>query len=267
MEKVGKVVDVFTYNGEKDILEIHLNILAPFVDQFIIVESKTTFSGNKKPLYFSQHQHLFRKFYKKLTYFIIDEEYSDEERELARNSPNTKGASHWENEFLQKESMKKALTHLQDDDIVLVGDVDEIIDPIITHESKTPIKAKLRVYTYYLNNESSEQFYGTLIAEYKDIKGKVLNHIRSDKSLHSKGDYLGWHFTSMGGIKEVQRKLNDSYTTESYNTYKVQENLPHNIKERKDFLGRNFTYTIDESHWPRYLKEHKDEYKHLLWQA
>jgi len=70
----------------------------------------------------------------------------------------------------------------------------------------------------------------------------------------------------MGGIKEVQRKLNDSYTTETYNTMQVQQNLPHNHQNRIDFLGRNFTFKIQEDNWPQYLKDNKKAYEHLLWQ-
>jgi hypothetical protein len=40
------VVDVVSYNGEEDLLEIRLNILGDFVDQFIICEAPTNFCGN-----------------------------------------------------------------------------------------------------------------------------------------------------------------------------------------------------------------------------
>jgi beta-1,4-mannosyl-glycoprotein beta-1,4-N-acetylglucosaminyltransferase len=182
---------------------------------------------------------------------------------MAVKSPNTKGAEHWKREFYIKESIQKALAGLKDDDTVLVGDVDEIIDPTVTFESETPVKAKLRVYNYFLNNRSNEQFWGTLIAQYKDIKNESLNHMRSDKKLYSKGKELGWHFTSMGGLEEVRRKLNDSYTEDSYNTFEVQQLLPERFKTRADYLGRNFTYSIDESEWPEYLKTHKKQFERL----
>ena len=47
-----KVIDVFLYNGEKDIAKLHFEILSPMVDIFIVVEAKTTFTGFKKPLLF-----------------------------------------------------------------------------------------------------------------------------------------------------------------------------------------------------------------------
>ena len=51
----------------------------------------------------------------------------------------------------------------------------------------------------------------------------------------------------MGGLKEVKRKLNDSYTTESYNTYETQAQLPYRHRLGIDYLGRNFQFKRDES--------------------
>lgn len=255
------VVDVFTFNGEIDVLLLRLNMLGSYVDKFIIVEAKTTFSGNKKPLYFSKYERLVSPWWNKIDYFVIDEDYSEEEVALAESSPNTVGASHWAREFLQKESIKKALYKLDDEDLVYIGDVDEIWSP--KHRYISPEKLLLRVYAYYLDNSSSEVFWGTLMAKWGDIKGQCLNHMRSDVSLRG-GTYAGWHFTSLGGLREVSRKLNDSYTTESYNTYEVQELLPERLEKGVDYLGRNFKFKVDESDWPKYLKEHRSNYKHLL---
>lgn len=263
---MSRIISAFTYNGEREILKIHLSILAPYVDKFIICEAKTTFSGHKKPLYFFHHQRYFKQWWPKIQYHVINEDWTQEEEQLAVESPNTKGASHWQHEFLQKEAIHKALevNHVHDDDILMIGDVDEIMDPLAKYESHEPIKAKLRVYTYYLNNESNEQFYGTLIAKYGDIKGNCLNHMRSNTKFNTTGEPLGWHFTSQGGLSEIQRKLNDSYTTETYNTLYVQQNLEHNYTNSLDFLGRNFTFKLNEDKWPQYLKENKKEYKHML---
>ena len=247
-------------------LKLHLNILDPYVDTFLIVEANRTFSGKDKPQYFFKQEHLFKPFWKKIKYYVVNDWDNVALWNQAFQSPNTTGADHWKREFYIKEHLQYALksNNVSDDDTVFIGDVDEIIDPTVHFTSEKPVKAKLRVYTYYLNNRSSEAFYGTLIGEYKDIKHQCLNHLRSDTSLYSQGPYLGWHFTSQGGLKELERKLSDSYTEETYFTPTVQQNLAHNHKHSLDFLGRNFTFTIDESEWPEYLKNHRKDYKHLL---
>lgn len=259
------VIDVFTYNGETAVLKLHLATLYDYVDKFIIVEANKTFTGNPKPLYFFRDERYFKPWLKKIEYYIVNEWDDPTIWEKSIDSPNTQGASHWKREFYVKESIQKALiaNKVQDEDLLFIGDVDEIIDPHAKYESETPIKAKLRVYAYYLNNLSNEEFYGTLIGEYKDIKGKCLNHLRSDTKLYSKGDYLGWHFTSMGGVDEIRRKLDDSYTAETYNTFEVQQKLPERYKQATDYLGRDFIFNIDESKWPEYLKTHRDKFQNL----
>lgn len=258
------VIDCFTYNGEADMLEIHLSVLDSYVDQFIIVEAPTTFSGKPKPLYYELNKDRFAKFAHKIKYFVIDENYTQEEIAQADNSPNTKGASHWKREFLQKESIKKALTHLNDDDLVFIGDVDEVwSNRAIQMDAKVPTKLLLNVYTYYLNNRSSEVFWGTLRATYGQIKGECLNHLRSIRNSLS-GTSYGCHFTSIGGYDEVKRKLSDSYTRESYWTNEVENNLKDNVEKSQDFLGRGFTYKIDTSSWPTWLKDNQHKYEHLL---
>ncbi len=259
------VIDIFTYNGEFQILKLHLAVLNDYVDKFIIVEANKTFTGTNKPLHFFRDQRYFKEYWKKIEYYVVNNWDDVGIWDMAAKSPNTQGAEHWKREFYIKENIQKALIHtnIQDDDVLFVGDVDEIIDPLSEYESDTPIKARLRVYANHLNQVSNEEFYGTLITTYRDIKGKCLNHIRSDKTLYSKGDYLGWHFTNMGGVEEIRRKLNDSYTSESYNTFEVQQLLPARIKENMDYLGRDFQFTTDETNWPQYLKNNKDKFKLL----
>lgn len=243
-------------------LKLHLAILDPYVDKFIIVEANKTFTGNNKPLYFFAQERYFKPYWKKIEYYVVNNWDDPKIWEQAILSPNTQGADHWKREFYVKESLHKAMKHakIQDEDIVFIGDVDEIIDPTAQYVSETPIKAKLRVYSYYLNNRSNEPFWGTLIAQYGDIKDKCLNHLRSDTSLYSEGDYLGWHFTNMGGEDEIRRKLNDSYTPESYNTFAVQQSLPERIKQNTDYLGRNFQFYKDESEHPDWLKKNKSQF-------
>lgn len=255
------IYDVISYNGEKEMLKLRMEILHKHVDKFVIVEAPTTFSGFPKPLYFQKHMGQFKRFENKINYHVIDEIYSANEVALADSSPNTTGASHWKREFLQKEWIKRVLIHLKDDDICYIGDADEIWEPSYSPEMGLE-KLKLRVYAYYLDNRSNEAFWGTLRGKWRHIKGQCLNTLRSDTSLRGR-EYAGWHFTSMGGLAEVRRKLNDSYTAESYNTYDVQEKLPKRVREGKDYLGRPFEFKVEEYEWPQYLHDHRREYAHL----
>lgn len=257
------IIDVVTYNGEKELFEIRYNILKDYVDEFVVVEFDKTFSGREKPWLFEQIE--LEENGPKINYYRIKEEQYMKYTDLALSSPNTKygkGASHWIREFCQKESIKDCLTHLKDDDIVFIGDVDEIWDTqSINKVGDIPGKLKLRVYTYYLNNRSTEEFLGTLCGTWDSIKDVCLNHLRSGTPLTSTS-LDGWHFTSLH--HQLRQKLQDSYTEESYATPWVMENLEENIKSNRDFLGRDFTFKVSEEEWPDYLKNNRHLYQHLL---
>lgn len=250
-----KITDCISYNGEKELFEIRYNILKDYVDEFIVVEFDKTFSGKPKKQLFTQH-------WDKVKYFWNDESIYNKYMDMANSSPNTKGAEHWKREFMQKESIKDCLTHLKDNDLVFIGDCDEIWNPETDWKSfgGSPFKLNLRVYTYYLNNESSERFWGTLYCSYSLVKKNCINYLRTNTEKTKFN--CGWHFTSMH--HQLGQKLTDSYTEESYATKEVMDNLQDNIKSNRDFLGRDFTYRVDESEWPQYLKDNRQMYLHLL---
>ncbi len=252
------IIDVVTYNGEKDLFDIRYNVLKDYVDEFIVVECPSTFSNSPKPLYFEE----IRDKYEKVKYYVNDEDYTQEEIDYARSSPNTGGVPRWINEFLQKESIKNALTHLNDDDMVFVGDVDEIWEPRLINDYTRLRKLKLRVYTYYLNLHSSEQFWGTVQCRYKDIKNECLNHIRNGTPEKNTLDYCGWHFTNQGGIEAVRQKLFDQYNPEEFGD-QTYNSLPVTFGV-KDYIGRDFTFKVEEIDLPKYILDNREKYEHLF---
>lgn len=262
-----EIIDVITFNGEFELLKLRLSILSPYVDKFIVVEFDKTFSGNDKPTFgiMPPLDEFLETWKGKVDWYYHTEKTYGKYRELAEKSPNTQGADHWKTEFMMKESIKDCLLDRKDNDIIYIGDVDEIWEPFPMSnkiQQSEVFKLKLKVYTYYLNNKSSEEFWGPIVCRYKDVKDKCLNHIRS--TYHNKTTTeWGWHFTSMGGYEKVKEKLTASYTDASYATPEVLTNLKYNVENRKDFLGRKFVYLLDESEWPQYLKEHKAEYSQL----
>lgn len=253
------VIDIFSYNGEADLLELHLSVLDKYVDQFIIVEASTTFCGSVKPMYFYITQERFKKWEHKIKYHVVDEKYTEEEWQKAKESKYTNGDQRWMWEYLQKESLQKAMTHLNDEDVVYVGDVDEIWEH---KEYKGLEKLKLRVYAYYLNLLSTEEFWGPVRCKYKDIKDKCLNDIRNDISLRTE-DYQGWHFTNQGGKEAVRKKVIDQYNGEVFNTDLINKNVDINFGV-VDYIGRDFKFEVNESDWPQFLKDNRQKYIHLL---
>lgn len=264
------VIDVFSFAGEFDILELRLNILNDHVDQFIVCEGDETTAGNPKPRYFEQQKERYALWAHKIKYHIFSP-YIDPVMQAFSGDylPIPLREHWWHREFIQKESMRFALTHLHDDDRVFIGDVDEIWDPeTIFPEGRAELQQT--VYTYYLNNKSTEQWTGTSVMDYKDIKTNTLDNLRAyDKAreyMKAPVIHSGWHFTNIGGAEFVKRKI-QSYAHQEFNNEHTLNQIEQRIKNNEDYLGRPFILGVDELQWPLYLKNNKEKYKHLLWPA
>ncbi|MFX1500550.1 MAG: hypothetical protein ACFFDH_06240 [Promethearchaeota archaeon] len=94
-----KVYDCFIFFNEIEILDIRFNELDPYVDFFVIVESRETHSGLKKDLYFEKNKHLFEKYSDKIIYIVMD----------SLTNPEIKKADSREEEIDIK--LKKKLPH------------------------------------------------------------------------------------------------------------------------------------------------------------
>lgn len=253
------VIDLFYLNNELDVLELRLNILGAFVDKFVIVEARETFSGVPKPLYYLENKERFAKWNDKIIHHIAEE--TPELRKQAILSPNTgKGEHYWIREFIQKESAKNALKFCDDYDTIFISDVDEVwnIDKIYPYLHNSILteniifKPKQLPYLYYLNQRTDEDWTGwtgTIFTRYKNIKNSCINHLRTD----SMTDYViiengGWHFNSIGG--KEQKK----------------EAFKHPVYEdEQEWKRREVNLRKDESNLPKYILNNKELWaKYLL---
>lgn len=258
------IYDCFTFNGEYDLLEIRLNVLGNVVDYFVIVEGTETFSGKWKPLYWSERDtDRFAEWEDKVIYVVVQGYRDDEVDNLITDEFNLDLP--FFRAFYQKECIRKGLAEAKDEDVIYYGDIDEIWTPQ-TVDDKVYNLEQLN-YCYYLNNRSSEKWVGTIVGKWGTVKTKTFKHWRATHTNVLPNG--GWHFTSMGGVESVRRKL-DSYDHQEFNTSQNQSLLEERIKNGEDYLGRAydwlgtpFTYTLDESQLPEYLLENKARYNHL----
>lgn len=234
------IFDCFTYNGEKDMLDIHINTLDPYVDYFVICESVQTFSGKPKPIYYKENN-------PKVIHII---------------SPKTYEVDAFQRAGHQKDYIRTALTKCDPEDIIIYGDVDEVINPNVISEEG---KCRQLAYSYYLNNRSSEDWQGTNVFKYKNIRD--LNAIRADHSVILENG--GWHFTNVMLRDELIRKI-ESYDHQEVNIPWVKDGLDARMEANIDFLGRThdwkgneFKMWVDEKDLPQYLLDNKEKYKHL----
>ncbi len=147
------VYDCIPFFNEIDILKLRLNILDPLVDRFVIEEARYTFSGMEKELCFEKNKDLFKEFLPKIDYIVVDEcreEFTTHERDN-----------------FQKNFLINGLNSATDDDVIILGDADEIPDPetlkkiIDRFDPDRVYHLVQRLFYCYLN--------------YEEISGKLLS--------------------------------------------------------------------------------------------
>lgn len=246
---MNKVYDVFSFLNELDLLEVRLNILDEHVDYFVIVESRQTFSGMDKPLYFKDNENRFQKWNHKIIHYVmLDYPQDSEIYQKALISPNVgDGAENWLREFYGKEAPMRALeSRCNDNDVIFLSDLDEIWNPKIKYEIEhdkvyRPIQT---AYPYYLNNRSNQDpwcWTGTRVGRYKTLKKYGANHFRTEREAKSipipNG---GWHFSWTN--KE-----------EKYKAFKFDD-----VHSRFERVSIEKTWK-DESELPEYVLNNKEE--------
>lgn len=253
------VYDCFTFFNELDILDIRLHELNDIVDKFILVEGTVTFTNIKKPLYYDQNKKRFNKFEKKITHIIV------------KDNPNTYDP--WELERFQFNAIKKGLDKSKDDDVILLSCVDEIPKAIKVKEwiKKNPndIKVFLQQLSYYYLNlyqTKKNSWKGTKMISKAQVKNyKDLYEIR-EKEANVKILDGGWHFSYIGGIKQIQKKIK-AFSHQEYNLkYFINEkHLNLAVKNKKDLFERKLEFKeVTYRYLPLYVQKKLKKFSKFL---
>lgn len=110
------VYDCIPFFNELDILKPRMQIMAPYVDFFVIEEASVTFSGEPKRMIFAENRRLFAEFEDKIRYVAVED------------SP-MEGVTTHERDKYQKNQLIRALSNCKPEDIIIFSDVDEIPNP------------------------------------------------------------------------------------------------------------------------------------------
>ena len=257
------VVDLICFFEELDLLEIRLNTYDKLVDKFILIDANQTFAGDPHTPLHPEQMERFAKWKDKMEYYVV-EDYPNDKELMAitlKNSNIGAGEHYWVREFYIKESAKKALTRLNDEDIVFVSDIDEFWRPELFNEltdftKGEFIRPKQQAVYYYFNNFCSEVngWTGTVVCQYKSIKDRCLNDIRTrSKTKCYEVDKGGWHFGFIVGLdgkfNKMQNRPHPEYT-------QWLSNFEKSVKEGKDYRGRGYIYWKGED-LPDYIKQEK----------
>jgi len=291
-----KIFDCFMYFDEDIVLDVRLNYLDKYIDQFIIVESEYNHKGEKRTPLFDINK--FKKFENKIKYILTNDippgienlKVDDNESEIYRKSI----FNAWKRENLQRNQISKGLLDAQEEDWVIISDLDEIpnlseIKLKNINDNFVFFKQDMMYYKFNLRLENYT-WIGSKACKMKnlespqwirDIKDRKYNWWRVD-TYFSKRKYSnilfvengGWHFSYLKKPKDIEKKLKsylhhidydmnpvgEKGIQEMINNKKTIYNIKADQKENK-FDGTNKLNKIDINLLPSYILENKDKLK------
>ena len=249
------LVDGFIFYNEMDLLTYRLNILHNLVDYFVIVESRHTFAGKEKSLFYGDNKHLFERFKDKIIHVVVDD------FPFKYPAINYNNREQWKNEEFQRNAIDrgiKQIKNLQNNDLIMISDVDEIPDPHTLEKIKRNIlqvqysSLSMDFYYYNLNTRFREKWNMCKILNYEKYKeqNRNCNGIRYvGVPLVPQG---GWHLSYFGDPHFIKNKINNFSHQELNNanftdTHKIEER----VKQGRDLYDR-------DSHPERILIRHNN---------
>ena len=280
---------------EEMLLDLRLNILDKFVDQFVIVESSYTHSGKEKKLIFDINK--YSKFKEKINYIILKDppegieviNSNDSEGEISRKEI----LNALKRENLQRDTIFNGLKNADSNDWIIVSDLDEI--PDLTKLNFNNIKNKIiffkqKVFYYKLNLElKTLRWIGTKACRKKhlkspqwlrNIKDKIYPKWRID-ILFSEKKYNdiffiengGWHFSFVKKPEDIEKKLRSylhhrEYDIDPIGIEKIQNLInsksviyDHRVDQTQyKFGGGQKLEKIDLELLPKHISTNKEKY-------
>ena len=246
------------YFDEDVILDLRLNILNPFIDYFVIVESTFNHKGEKRKLKFDINK--YKKFENKIIYLIFDEEPSgiekvfdtDNEDEVSRKL--ILNAASRENG--QRNFISKGLERANEKDLILISDVDEIpnLEKINWNTLKDQIVLfKQDMFYYKLNLRLPDMIWsGSKACRKKYLKSpQWLRNVKDKKypffrldTLFSEKKYInikfinngGWHFSNIKTAAEIEYKLKSYLHHREFDLNPISESEIEDIIKNKQAI-------------------------------
>ncbi len=281
---MSKIFDCFLFFNEFDLLEIRLHELSEVVDNFVIAEASTTFSGLPKPLHFQKNKQRFAAFEDRIIHIVIDTSLEP-------------GASAWRRQQLQRDALVSGLEDAEDDDIVLLSDVDEICsrETVRALRATPPRRGEvfcfeLRMFNYFLNAECGVRWLrsGPRAVRKSDLvtmerlrkvcgpaRGWPQDVGRAVRAWREMGRPVrrrlipdaGWHFSYLGGIDAIHEKMR---------SFAGYDRVPDNIKDSAQLAEKiaaaspisyskhGLRYREVDGSFPIHVQQNREKFSHLL---
>ena len=262
------------YFDEDLVLDLRLNILNDYVDEFIIAEATRDHTGREKKLNFDFKN--FLKFKNKINYIVVDD------LPIAIKSSKKNWSGHHIRDQYQRNALSRGYKNCSDDDLIMISDIDEIPDPKKIQEFQFKnIYACFMQKNLHLKinllNISEKNWMGTKICQRKHLKSpQWLRSIKTKKKefwkfYKPKEPQLiyegGWHFSFLKEPKDIAKKIK-SYSHSEYNKseFTDEKKIEERIKNKVDIFDRDFKYervNLDDT-FPKYILENLSKYQNWI---
>ncbi|XP_055961228.1 uncharacterized protein LOC126675465 isoform X3 [Mercurialis annua] len=272
-ESPRRVFDAVLFSNEVDILTIRWNELYPYITQFVLLESNSTFTGLPKSLVFARNRDKFKFIEPRLTYGTIGGRFK-------------KG----ENPFVEEAYQRVALDQLiriagiEDDDLLIMSDVDEIpsahtIDLLRWCDDIPPVlHLQLRNYLYSFEFYLDSKSWRASVHRYMTGETRYAHYRQADILLADSGWHCSFCFRYITDFI-FKMKAYSHYDRVRFshflNPKRVQDiickgaDLFDMIPEEytfKEIIGKlgPIPHSYSAVHLPSHLLNNVDKYKYLL---
>ncbi|KAI9170217.1 hypothetical protein LWI28_024646 [Acer negundo] len=268
-----RVYDAVLFSNELDILNIRWKELYPYVTQFVLLESNSTFTGKPKPLVFAGNRDQFKFANPRLTYGTIGGRFK-------------KGENPFVEEAFQRVALDQLLriAGITDDDLLIMSDVDEIpsrhtINLLRWCDDIPPVlHLRLRNYLYSFEFLVDINSWRASVHRYQTGKTRYVHYRQSDIILADSGWHCSFCFRRISEfIFKIKAYSHFDRVRFSYflNPKRIQKvicdgsDLFDMIPEEytfKEIIGKMgpVPHSFSAVHLPSYLLDNADKYKFLL---
>lgn len=267
-----KIFDCFTFYNELDLLDIRLAELHNSVDAFVIVEATTTFQNTPKSLYLKDNWDRYSAYHDKIIHVVVDDMPMSDDP--------------WQNERFQRDAILRGLVNADEDDIAIIGDVDEILSTAAIDQIRTSDKSVygLRMpyfnfkFNYMLvNNIESYCVWTTackvgLLSSPEDLRRSRWDLNKFSYNYEDEAvkliEHAGWHFTYLGNSEFIKNKLksfahNELNTDQFLSTVDVESSIAQsrgfNLADPRQFVP----VAIDQ-YFPVTLQNKQQQYAEYI---
>ena len=250
-----KLLDVFLFYNELDLLKARLEYLGPLVDHFIISEANVDFSGRPKEFLLSQELVNTLPFANKIIYhreYVNLNSITWLFKKLKYRNRITRYL--WKIQDAQRNSTLIPLKSFSPNDIVIFSDLDEfpsetaIEQGIQVLQSEKPHDQEPHAYSfdqtfyyYNLNNAApDEKFYGSVMTTLGSFRKHLPHRFRSGKNDFYHIESGGWHFSYFMDEEKILNKIYAISDVENLSTYKniTMEEIQQKILSGSDLYDR-----------------------------